>query len=86
MLAANMAAVLSQPRTFNGRVLRQRPMMLPFVVISIISNIRNGVETPCTMEENTSARMGLMPMKFSPTASAVKIAMEMLNRFTSRGG
>ena len=86
IVAANMQSVVSHPSTFNGLVLIHRPMILRFDVISMISSIKNGVEIPCTTEDQTRAFMGLKPMKLRPTASAVKTAIERLNRLTSPGG
>jgi hypothetical protein len=45
MLAANMAVVVSQPRTFKGRVLSQRPMILRLAVISAQKRgVRHGAQ------------------------------------------
>ena len=75
IVAANIAAVVSQPRIFIARVLTHLPMILRLLVMSMTINIRNGVETPCTIPEKIKAFMGLMPKKFSLIASNVKITM-----------
>ena len=53
MVAANIAAVVSQPRTFIGQVFTHLPMMRRLLVMSITSSMRKGVENPCTMPAKT---------------------------------
>ena len=50
-------------------------MILRLFVMSMISNNNGGVEKPCTMPENTSAFIGLNPMKFITIANVVKPAI-----------
>jgi hypothetical protein len=44
------------------------PMIFGLLVIRMTSNIRNGVETPCTIPAKTKAFIGLMPKKFNQIA------------------
>ena len=48
-VAADMATTVIQPRMFMDRVLTQRPMMRVLFVAHMISSIRKGVDTPCTI-------------------------------------
>ena len=75
MLAAKIAAVVIQPRTFSHKVLVRTPMIFRLLVINMIINNNGGVEKPCTMPEKTSAFIGLKPRKFIPIASNVKPAI-----------
>ena len=61
-------------------------MIWRFVVISMMSNIKQGVETPWTIDDQTSAFIALMPEKFRDIPIAVNRAMAALKRFTSPGG
>ena len=45
-VAAKIATVVTQPNAFNAGVFTHRPMILRLRVISMISNIKTGVETP----------------------------------------
>ena len=74
-MAAKMAAVVIQPRTFMARVFTQRPMIFLLLVISITKSSRKGVEQPCTIPAQTKAFIGLNPKKFKHIASAVKMVM-----------
>jgi len=84
-LALKIAAVVSHPSTFIGRAFTHRPMILRLVVISMMSNISSGVESPCTTDDHTSAFIGLIPKKFRHIAIAVHNAIVPLKPLTSAG-
>jgi hypothetical protein len=75
MLAAKMATVVDQPRTFIARPLTRGPMILRLFVMSMMNSIRGGVEKPYTMPAHTRALMGLMPAKFTPAAMRLNATM-----------
>ena len=60
MVAANIAPVVSHPRTFILRVLTHLPMILRLFMMRMTSSIRNSVEHPCTIPANASAFIGLI--------------------------
>ena len=51
MLAAKIAAVVIQPRTFIQNVFTRLPMIRRLLVMSMMSNSNGGVEKPCTIPE-----------------------------------
>lgn len=67
--------VVAHPRTLVLRELTRAPITFLRLVRSIISTSSGGTEKPWTTPDQTSARMGLKPRKFMPTASVVTIAI-----------
>ncbi len=73
---AKIAIIVTHPSIFIARLFTRLPMMTRLLVMSMINNIRGGVENPCTIPDQTSTFMGFSPMKFMLTARRVNAIME----------
>src|SRR4051794_14741442 len=73
--ATNVTIVVIQPSMFVRVLFTRLSTTVRSFVMSIMINSNGGTENPWTIPDQTSAFMGLMPMKLSAIATTVTLAI-----------